>query len=398
MCHFAWSTATMLLMPLSLTWPPTMLSFGCTTWTRSGKIALTHQCTSTCNCCPISPRLLSPLPRSSFLMQVDRPPPPWLQNWRQLAMAALRASRIALRLQRPAPKTRSTTRRPTSSAAKAKLHQSPVQRHRPLQHTANTGTSRGQENRHGSYAQCLECLTKWKWNPTRQGWEHFVAASSSSQLPLPCSATVLDDSWNPPEELQPLTYTTSSMPTVSPYLRQDHAALSAAAPKRQAVPTIPLNQDDDLENYDHLDPIQNPWRLLETHQNPLQDEFEEDNYDWDAWNDWAATSSGLLEFCKLSTRSTTTCLLPRTSPRSTSWKCMRATPRSPTWLIGMISEQSNLLTSGTARTCLKRGAVIYGDKPSANTDHWWRSLRRIATPGISSTRTWIMQVVTEWMN
>lgn len=222
------------------------------------------------------------LPRSSFPMQVDRPPPPWLQNWRQLAMAALRASRIALRLQRPTPKTRSTTRRPTSSAAKAKAAPKPSPKASTTPTQCQHRHIKRSGNRHGSYAQCLECLTKWKWNPTRQGWEHFVAASSSSQLPLPCSATVLDDSWNPPEEQQPLTYATSSMPTVSPYLRQDHAALSAAAPKRQAVPTIPLDQDDDLENYDHLDPIQNPWRLLEPQRSPLQDEFEEDNYDWDA--------------------------------------------------------------------------------------------------------------------
>ena len=57
-------------------------------------------------------------------------------------------------------------------------------------------------NRHGSYAQCLDCKIKWRWNKELDGWEHFTAASSSSPLPLPSSATVLDHSWAPASKRQ----------------------------------------------------------------------------------------------------------------------------------------------------------------------------------------------------
>ena len=138
-------------------------------------------------------------------------------------------------------------------------------------------------NRHGSFAQCQECLTKWKWNPTHQGWVHFVAASSSSQLPLPSSATVLDDSWiSPPENLQAAqTYQQSTTLLESPYMPQDRLLQTGAVPKRRAQPSTMLMDPnmEDTEGYDQPDPLNNVWSLLEPRYEVEDQDAEE--YDWE---------------------------------------------------------------------------------------------------------------------
>ena len=109
-------------------------------------------------------------------------------------------------------------------------------------------------NKHGSYAQCLQCLIKWKWNQASQGWEQFSVASSSSRLPLPSSATVLDHSWTghrsgypaSSQEQLPLpptgtTSKTSSPATSGPLPRGQRTIMETIIDyqKRHGAPAIP---------------------------------------------------------------------------------------------------------------------------------------------------------------
>ena len=130
-------------------------------------------------------------------MQLDRPPPPfWPWRWKHLVGQAMRWARQAQRfLRKPLEPMIDKCKKSAVAAQGSKRKVKPKPTYSgecSHNHIKRTG------NRHGSYAQCLDCKIKWRWNKELDGWEHFTAASSSSPLPLPSSATVLDHSWAPP--------------------------------------------------------------------------------------------------------------------------------------------------------------------------------------------------------
>ena len=105
-------------------------------------------------------------------------------------------------------------------------------------------------NRRGSYAQCMECKVKWKWNAAHHGWEHFIAGSSSSRLPLPSPATVLDSSWRPA-----MQHTLPIQNVPPPTTRRSTARPSNKPPATtsKARPPAPT-EEMERSPWDYLDP------------------------------------------------------------------------------------------------------------------------------------------------
>ena len=137
-------------------------------------------------------------------------------------------------------------------------------------------------NRHGSYAACMQCGRKWKWNQGMNGWEHFVAASRSSRLPPPSSQTVLDSSWAAPTSTRPplaLTAPPASRATTSTAGSRSKAK-PAAKVKTAAKPTTRPRP----EHPDH-------WGLISLATNDIRMSREASEIPTDSENsvdyDWA---------------------------------------------------------------------------------------------------------------
>ena len=208
-------------------------------------------------------------------MQVDRPSPPqWLRSWRHLVKRTMEWARRAQRfLLTPlaissTPSTACPKRKAKAKAAPAVLATTP-----PAGPACDHRHIKRSGNRHGSYAQCMECKKKWKWNPDRQGWEYFVTASGSSPLPLPSSSTVVDGSWEINRRQALLDYHQGPLPSSFPPMPET-AVLAAATPKRQQhikpsqasrqtagylqPPPPPLNLEESDPQEDEID----AWSLL----------------------------------------------------------------------------------------------------------------------------------------
>ncbi|CAK8987891.1 unnamed protein product [Durusdinium trenchii] len=188
-------------------------------------------------------------------MHLDRPPPPpWLWRWRYLVKKVVGWARQAhrfLRLPQRSEETPLAAAKTKAKAMKAKFKPETTYlattdcEH---QHVKRSG------NRHGSYAQCLDCKIKWKWNPTLRGWEHFIAASSSSQLPPPSLGTVLDQSWTG----SPTGYkNTSDQLPLPPSTRATRATTSTRSSARTSGP-LPKAKAGQRQ--------QSVWDLVQDHQ------------------------------------------------------------------------------------------------------------------------------------
>ena len=233
------------------------------------------------------------IPGPTHATDPNRPlPPPWLQKWRHIVRTTIIWSRRAQRFLRtpitPSPSTATSSSiipagaypktRPTATRPSAPTASSTETSAYALTDPNNQCTRRyfrRSGNRHGKYAQCQECLRKWRWNSTHGGWEAFTPASRSSPLmPLPSSTNVLDSSWRShlQDDIPPLPLQEQrQMPL--PTQRRPASTSSKARPKpktsaspwalleetRRRALEQPVETETELGDLDEFDLVEFDW-------------------------------------------------------------------------------------------------------------------------------------------
>ena len=204
---------------------------------------------------------------TTFVMNRQQPPS-WLLAWNHLTYLLMNIELITLRHMAKMVRLGLMPRAWLTMADRQaqleqdnnllKLKKDPLQ---DPQHCSHPEWKR-HGNRHGSYATCVLCHFKVKWNPAMKAWEPHAGASSSQKscLPLPSSSNTLPASamraTSTKAKAKARVPDPSSSPTTStrPFTMQTGYVIP---------PSLPIHSEEELMDF-------------------TETGSQEHNFDWDA--------------------------------------------------------------------------------------------------------------------